>query len=119
MLPIYAIAAELLASLDRANRVVLTAPTGSGKTTQVPQILHKSGRFEGEIVILQPRRLAARLVAQRIAQEMGSRVGAVVGYQTRHDSQVSPATRIRFLTEGLFLRQLQTNPALDGVAVVL
>lgn len=119
MLPIYAIAAELLAGLDRETRIVLTAPTGSGKTTQVPQILHKSGRFAGEVVILQPRRLAARLVAQRIAQEMQSRVGEVVGYQTRHDSQVSAATRIRFLTEGLFLRRLQTNPTLDGVSIVV
>ena len=74
---------------------------------------------DGEIIVLQPRRLAARLVAQRIAEERGEQLGDLVGYQTRYDRQVSDRTRIRFLTEGLFLRRLQGDPDLRGVGAVL
>ena len=119
LLPIHSIRDDLLRRLREGNRLVLSAPTGSGKTTQVPQFLQQSGQFPGDIVILQPRRLATRLVAERVAREMGGRIGELVGYQTRHDSKVSPQTRIRFLTEGLFLRQLQNSPSLRGVSVVV
>ncbi|MGA2499391.1 MAG: ATP-dependent RNA helicase [Tepidisphaeraceae bacterium] len=119
LLPIHSIREELLRRLREGNRLVLSAPTGSGKTTQVPQFLQQSGQFDGDIVILQPRRLATRLVAERVAREMDCRIGELVGYQTRHDSKVSPLTRIRFLTEGLFLRQLQNSPSLRGISVVL
>src|SRR5258708_7390590 len=119
MLPIHAIRDELLATIHRSNRLVLTAPTGSGKTTQVPQFLLGAEPRERQISVLQPRRLAARLVAQRVAAEMGSTVGDVVGFQTRHESKVSPQTRIRFMTEGLFLRLIQSQPKLPGVGAVI
>ena len=132
LLPVHAIAQALVATLQSGNRLVLTAPTGSGKSTQVPQILwqaHLDGAFpwfaaQGEIIVLEPRRLATRMVARRVAQEMknapgGGEVGQLVGYQTRHESKTSRATRIRFMTEGLFLRLLQDQPHLPGVAVVV
>ncbi|MEW6750012.1 MAG: ATP-dependent helicase C-terminal domain-containing protein [Candidatus Latescibacterota bacterium] len=119
MLPIYEVRDDLLGHLTQGSRAVLTAPTGSGKTTQVPQILLGSGVVAGQIVVLQPRRLATRLVARRVAQEVGCPLGERVGYQTRSDSQVSAATRIRFVTEGLFLRLLQGNPGLEGIGAVI
>ncbi|MFH1569981.1 MAG: helicase-related protein, partial [Gemmatimonadota bacterium] len=119
MLPIYDIADDLVRSLAAGNRLVLTAPTGSGKTTQVPQILFRRGQVDGQILVLEPRRLATRLVAARVAAEMGCAPGQLVGYQTRHERCVSAATRIRFLTEGLFLRQLLSDPELHGVGAVL
>ena len=85
----------------------------------VPQILFDNRVVDGEIIVLQPRRLAARLAAQRIAEERGEQLGDLVGYQTRYDRQVSDRTRIRFLTEGLFLRRLQGDPDLRGVGAVL
>ena len=119
MLPIHDIADDLVAHLRAGNRLVLTAPTGSGKTTQVPQILHRSGLVEGHILVLQPRRLATRLVAARVAAEMGCSPGELVGYQTRHERRVGAGTRIRFLTEGLFLRQLLSDPQLGQVGAVI
>jgi ATP-dependent helicase HrpB len=119
-LPIHEIRDAIVESLRKHNRLVLTAPTGSGKTTQVPQMLLQSGLAEGrQVIILQPRRLAARLVAMRVAAELGGVVGGVVGYQTRHESRVGAGTVIRFMTEGLFLRLLQSNPALKGVGAVI
>ncbi len=104
--------------LQQTNRLVLTAPTGSGKTTQVPQFL--LDQFDGQVLVLQPRRLACRLVAERVAHERGGAVGAEVGYQTRYERRLGPATRLRFITEGLFIRLLQSDPKLSGVdAVVL
>ena len=117
MLPILAHQEEILAHLEQSNRLVLTAPTGSGKTTQVPQILHRARG--ARIAVLQPRRLATRLVAQRVAQELGAKLGGLVGYQTRHDAKIGPETRIRFLTEGLFLRLLQSDPELKIFDAVL
>ena len=117
MLPILAHQREILDHLATGNRLVLTAPTGSGKTTQVPQILHRA--LGARIAVLQPRRLATRLVAQRVAQELGVKLGELVGYHTRHDSQLSAATRIRFLTEGLFLRLLQSDPDLNAFDIVV
>jgi ATP-dependent helicase HrpB len=123
-LPIHLIRDEILSTLRSSNRLVLTAPTGSGKTTQVPQFLLKAATSVAngapqQIIVLQPRRIAARMVAERVARELGTQVGDVVGYQTRHDSRVGSNTIIRFLTEGLFLRQLQGNPTLRGVSHVL
>jgi len=117
MLPILEHQREILDHLTAGNRLVLTAPTGSGKTTQIPQILHRE--LNARVAVLQPRRLATRLVAQRVAQEMGAELGELVGYQTRHDSKVSANTRIRFLTEGLFLRLLQSDPKLDEFNIVV
>lgn len=117
---IYALADALVTAWNTQTRLVLTAPTGSGKSTQVPQMLLDRGLLgDGEVVILQPRRLAARLLASRVAEERGCPLGTEVGYQVRLDSQVSGATRIRYVTEGILLRRLLTSPNLDGVAAIL
>ena len=119
-LPIYAIADRLVEALATQSRLILTAPTGSGKSTQVPQILLDRGVLgDSEVVVLQPRRLAARLLAARVAEERGGALGAEVGYQVRLEGKTSPATRIRYVTEGILLRRLLTSPHLDGVSAIL
>lgn len=119
-LPIYELEADLLAALRAGERVILSAPTGSGKSTQVPQMLWRHGWLErGQVVILQPRRLAARLLAARVAAELGVPLGREVGYQVRFEDRTSAATRIRFVTEGVLLRQMLTDPELRGVAVLV
>ena len=119
-LPIYDIADTLVETLARESRLLLTAPTGSGKSTQVPQILLDRGLLgEGEVVVLQPRRLAARLLAARVAEERHTPLGAEVGYQVRFDSRVSETTRMRYVTEGILLRRLLTEPNLDNVSTIL
>lgn len=119
-LPILEIAPRIVTALATDGALVLSAPTGSGKTTQVPQILLAAGLAgDGQILVLQPRRLAARLVATRVASELNSPLGQVVGYQTRHEGRHGPDTRILFLTEGLFLRRLLADPQLPGVAAVI
>ena len=119
-LPIYEIEREIIARLQADRRLILSAPTGSGKSTQVPQMLWKHGLLGGgQVVILQPRRLAARLLAARVAQELGVRLGDEVGYQIRFENCTSAKTKIRFVTEGVLLRQLIDDPQLRGVAVIL
>lgn len=119
-LPIWEIHAGIVRQLQSGNRLVLVAPTGSGKTTQVPQMLLEAGfAARGKIVILQPRRVAARTVAARVAWERNVRLGAEVGYQIRFDDQTSLGTRICFITEGILLRWLQDDPTLADVAVIL
>ncbi len=119
-LPIYDIENEIIARLRADRRLILSAPTGSGKSTQVPQMLLKHGLLgDGQVVILQPRRLAARLLAARVAQELGVKLGEEVGYQIRFENCTSARTRIRFVTEGVLLRQLIDDPQLRGVGVIL
>lgn len=119
-LPIDAISDQIVSELSSMGALVLSAPTGSGKTTQVPQILLRSGLDRGgNILVLQPRRLATRLVATRVADEMGTSLGDVVGYQTRLESRYGANTRILFLTEGLFLRRLLSDPQLTGIGTVI
>jgi len=119
-LPIYEIQAALLDGARATGRVVVQAPTGSGKSTQVPKMLLAAGLLErGQCVILQPRRIAARMLAKRVAQELGVRLGDEVGYQVRLDSRVSDKTRIRYVTEGILLRQMTFDPYLRGVSALV
>ena len=106
-LPIWQIHEAITGVLRAGNRLVLVAPTGSGKTTQVPQMLLDGGLAGNKkIVVLQPRRVAARTVAARVAWERNSPLGAEVGYQIRFEDQTSLGTRICFVTEGILLRWL-------------
>jgi len=119
-LPIYDLDEEIIRALHMGGRLILQAPTGSGKSTQVPQILLDGGALgSGRCVILQPRRLATRMLAKRVAEERGGQLGAEVGYQIRLDNVSSPQTRILFVTEGILLRQMLGNPRLDGVSTLI
>ena len=119
-LPIFELEASIVENLREHSRLIIQAPTGSGKSTQVPQTLLDHGLLgDGEVVILQPRRLAARLLAARVAFERNCRLGNDVGYQVRFENVTSPRTRIRFVTEGILLRQLIQNPALRGISAIL
>jgi ATP-dependent helicase HrpB len=119
-LPIYELESDIVAALGKQPRLILQAPTGSGKSTQVPQILLDHGLLgNGEVVILQPRRIAARLLAARVARERSVKLGQEVGYQVRFENVVTKGTRIRFVTEGILLRQLIQDPELRGVAAIL
>ncbi|HEY0944691.1 MAG TPA: DEAD/DEAH box helicase, partial [Opitutaceae bacterium] len=119
-LPIYELEAPLVATLHGAGRLIVQAPTGSGKSTQIPQMLLRHGFLDGgEVVVLQPRRLAARLLAKRVAEEIGVPLGDVVGYQIRLESRRSERTRIRFVTEGILLRQMSFDAQLKGVSALV
>lgn len=118
-LPIHELEAQLLAGVAQHPSLILAAPPGSGKTTQVPQMLLRSAAMTGRILVLQPRRLAARMVAARVAQEMNMPLGEIVGFQTRHERALSARTRILFMTEGLFLRKILAEPRLPEVSAVL
>jgi ATP-dependent helicase HrpB len=119
-LPIFELEQSIVENLHAHARVIIQAPTGSGKSTQVPQILLDHGVLgDGQVVILQPRRLATRLLAARVAAERNSRPGEEVGYQIRFENVTSPRTRIRFVTEGILLRQLIQDPELRGVSAIL
>lgn len=122
-LPVAALADDIVAGLAKTRRLILEAPTGSGKSTLVPRILLAHGppstRPSGQIVILQPRRLATRMLAARVASDLGEQPGALVGYQIRLDNVSSPKTRILFVTEGILLRRMLADPHLRGVSVLI
>ena len=118
-LPIDLLKDDLVAACGRTRRLVLRAPTGSGKSTRIPQMLLDLGLVEGQIVVLQPRRIAARLLAARIAQERGGKLGDEVGYQIRFERVESAQTRIKFVTEALLLRQMASDPQLKGIGAVV
>ncbi|MGH7139342.1 MAG: ATP-dependent helicase HrpB [Pirellulales bacterium] len=119
-LPIDAVLDELLAALGRHSAVVLQAPAGAGKTTRVPPAILDAGLAgPDEIVVLQPRRLAARAAAARIAAQRGGRVGDEVGYQVRFERQAGSNTKILAVTDGVFVRRLADDPFLEGVSVVV
>src|SRR5947199_275549 len=119
-LPIFEIERPLLKTLTTQKRLVLTAPTGSGKSTQVPQMLLDSGLLRnGQVTVLQPRRLPTRMLAAWVAQARDVRLGGEVGYQMRLDNVTSPATRIRYVTEGVLLRQMLADHDLKGVSAIV
>ncbi len=118
-LPIEHALPELLAALKAAGQAVLQAPPGAGKTTRVPLAMLEAGLVEGRILMLEPRRLAARAAAERMAETLGETVGETVGYRIRGEAKVSRATRIEVVTEGILTRMLQTDPSLEGVGAVI
>lgn len=119
-LPIDECLPDLLQALDASGHAVLQAPPGAGKTTRVPlALLQAHWREDRRIIMLEPRRLAARTAAERMARQLGEAVGETVGYRVRLDSKISRKTRIEVVTEGLFLRRIQQDPSLEGIAAVL
>ncbi|WP_170770619.1 ATP-dependent helicase HrpB [Ruegeria lacuscaerulensis] len=118
-LPIDDAIPELLAALKSAGRAVLQAPPGAGKTTRVPLAMLEAGLCDGKIVMLEPRRLAARAAAERMAETLGERAGQTVGYRVRGEAKVSANTRIEVVTEGILTRMLQSEPDLPGVGAVI
>ena len=123
-LPIEPLLPELLSQLGPGSTLLLQAAPGAGKTTRVPLALRQAleqaeGPDHGRILMLEPRRLAAKAAAERLAASLGEAVGERVGYRVRLESRVSPRTRIELLTDGLFLRQLQADPSLAGVSCVI
>lgn len=116
-LPIDAIIPDVLASLARNPNLVIEAAPGAGKTTRVPPAL--LGAVEGEVIVLEPRRIAARLAARRVATELGENLGETVGYQVRFEGVAGPQTRLRFVTEGILTRRLLSDPKLNGVSAVV
>jgi ATP-dependent helicase HrpB len=119
-LPIFEIEQPLLETLTTQKRLVLSAPTGSGKSTQVPQLLLDGGLLHGgRVTVLQPRRLPTRMLAAWVAQARDVKLGAEVGYQMRLDNVTSLATRICYVTEGMLLRQMLADPGLKGVSAIV
>ncbi|MEO0481721.1 MAG: ATP-dependent helicase HrpB [Planctomycetota bacterium] len=117
-LPVDRILPELRATLEQTRCLVLESPPGSGKTTRVPRAIAEQFP-DGRVVVLEPRRVAARAAARRVASEWGSEIGDLVGYQVRDDKKVSKATRVVFVTEGVLVRQLCSDPFLEGVCAVV
>ena len=119
-LPIEELREAITSSLRKCNRLIVEAPTGSGKSTQIPQMLLDAGMLgSGRAIILQPRRLAARMLAARVAHERNGRVGDEVGYRIRLDDASSTSTRLLFVTEGILVRQMLGDPDLNGVSALL
>lgn len=119
-LPIDAVLGDLSRTLEAHNAAVLVAPPGAGKTTRVPLALLDAPWAKGKkIIVLEPRRIAARASADRMAKSLGERAGETVGYRVRFGSKISRATRIEVVTEGIFTRQIMDDPELSGVAAVL
>lgn len=120
MLPIHAVLDPLKSALANGNTAVLAAPPGAGKTTVVPlALLDQAWLGDGRVLVLEPRRIAARAAADRMAATLGQEAGGTVGYRTRLQSRIGPKTRIEVITEGVFTRMILDDPALDGVGAVL
>ena len=119
-LPIDGVLPELLQTLEQSPNAVLVAEPGAGKTTRVPlALLNAPWRNDGKILVLEPRRLAARAAARRMASELGEKPGETVGYRVRMETRVSSRTRIEVITEGVFTRLILDDPELTGVAAIL
>src|SRR5919199_6228919 len=120
MLPIESALPELKAALRERSAAVLQAPPGAGKTTRVPLALLGEPWLAGQrVVMLEPRRLAARAAARRMASMLAERVGETVGYRVRLDTQVGPRTRIEVVTEGVLTRFLRNDPTLEGIGLLI
>ena len=118
--PIATLLPQILTTLERGTRLVLEAPPGAGKTTQVPLALLDAPWLEGrKIIMLEPRRVAARSAAQFMARQLGENVGETVGYRIRFENKISARTRIEVVTEGILTRMLQDDPLLEGVGALL
>ena len=118
-LPINSLRNEITDAIHSLNRLIIRAPTGSGKSTQVPQMLLDCQTTKGKILILQPRRLAARMLATRVAEERSTVLGQEVGFQTRFESAVSENTRASFITEGILTRMLLNDPDIRAVSTII
>ena len=118
-LPVAAVLPELLAALKSASCVLLNAPTGAGKSTWLPLHILQQGAIAGRILLLEPRRLAARNVAQRLAESLNEKPGETVGYRMRAETCVGPHTRLEVVTEGILTRMIQQDPELTGVGLVI
>ncbi|MDU2938674.1 MAG: ATP-dependent helicase HrpB [Enterobacteriaceae bacterium] len=118
-LPVAAVLPELLRALKTAPQILLNAPTGAGKSTWLPLQLLQAGEIRGRILLLEPRRLAARNVAQRLAELLNETPGQTVGYRMRAESCVGPQTRLEVVTEGILTRMIQRDPELAGVGLVI
>jgi ATP-dependent helicase HrpB len=118
-LPIDPILPALNDALRAEGRAVLQAPPGAGKTTRVPLAMLSAGQVAGRILMLEPRRLAARAAAERMAETLGESVGETVGYRVRGEAKLSRATRIEVVTEGILTRMIQSDPELSGIGAVI
>ena len=118
-LPIHDVLDELIRAVQAEQRVVLCAPPGAGKTTVVPLALLADGGFDGKIIMLEPRRLAARAAAERMAATLSEKVGQTVGYRVRGDSKTSNTTKIEVVTEGILTRMIQSDPELQGISCII
>jgi ATP-dependent helicase HrpB len=118
-LPVAAVLPELLSALQHAPQVLLNAPTGAGKSTWLPLQILAEGNINGRIILLEPRRLAARNVAQRLAELLGEKPGETVGYRMRAETCVGPNTRLEVVTEGILTRMIQRDPELSGVGLAI
>ena len=119
LLPVANILPELLIALRQSPQVLLNAPTGAGKSTWLPLQILRDGEIRGRILLLEPRRLAARNVAQRLAELLGEKPGETVGYRMRAETCVSAKTRLEVVTEGIMTRMIQQDPELSGVGLVI
>ncbi|WP_261815912.1 ATP-dependent helicase HrpB [Vibrio gallicus] len=118
-LPITEIIAPLIDALSSHNQFVIQAPPGAGKSTYLPLMLVKSGQVEGRIIMLEPRRLAAKSIATYLASQLGEPVGKSIGYRIRGESKSSQTTRLEIVTEGILTRMIQADPELTGVGMVV
>ena len=119
LLPVASILPELLHALQQSPQVLLNAPTGAGKSTWLPLQILRDGGINGRILLLEPRRLAARNVAQRLAELLGEKPGETVGYRMRAETCVGPTTQLEVVTEGILTRMIQHDPELSGVGLVI
>lgn len=119
LLPVASILPQLLHALQQSPQVLLNAPTGAGKSTWLPLQILRDGGINGRILLLEPRRLAARNVAQRLAELLGEKPGETVGYRMHAETCVGPATQLEVVTEGILTRMIQHDPELSGVGLVI